>query len=240
MWIDLFGREVEPAAAKSQQFYLAELHWSPIYTEENSARANTVIAAGQRAGFDKIWCMCYDESLLSCFHESAFHSRTLPHSIPPMEPITLYITLLLAGFMLIGMELFIPGGILGIIGAVAWLVAAGVGMSKFETPWNMLSAFALLLMGVLTFVVWIKYFPKSRVGKILSLNESSADYKAHSTDDALPVGTAGEAVSTLRPSGIARFDGKRVDVVADGEWIEAGRPVKISSTADGHISVVKA
>ncbi len=157
-----------------------------------------------------------------------------------MEPITLYITLLLAGFMLIGMEIFIPGGILGSIGAVAWLVAAGIGMVKFESPWNMLSAFVLLLMGVLTFVVWIKYFPKSRVGRSLSLNESTADYKSHTTDDALPVGTVGEAISTLRPSGIARFDGKRVDVVADGEWIEAGHPIKISSTDDGHISVVKA
>lgn len=157
-----------------------------------------------------------------------------------MEPITLYITLLLAGFMLIGMEIFVPGGILGTIGAVAWLVAAGVGMAKFESPWNMLSAFALLLMGVLTFVIWIKYFPKSRVGKSLSLGDSTKDYKAHRHTEATPVGTVGQAVSTLRPSGIATFDGRRVDVVADGEWIEAGQPVKISSTSGGHISVVKA
>lgn len=157
-----------------------------------------------------------------------------------MEPLTLYITLLLAGFMLIGMEIFVPGGILGIIGSGAWLVAAGVGMVKFETPWNVLSAFVLLLMGVLTFVVWIKYFPKSRIGKSLSLAESTKAYKAHRTVDEYPVGTPGEAVSTLRPSGIARFEGQRVDVVADGEWIEAGQPVKISSTSDGHVSVVKA
>ncbi len=156
-----------------------------------------------------------------------------------MEPLTLYITLLLAGFMLIGMEIFVPGGILGSIGTVAWLVAAGVGMVKFETPWNVLSAFVLLLMGVLTFVVWIKYFPKSRMGKSLTLDDSTKNYKAHRTVDEYSVGTPGEAISTLRPSGIARFDGQRVDVVADGEWIEAGQPVKISSTTSGHISVVK-
>ena len=157
-----------------------------------------------------------------------------------MEPITLYITLLLAGFVLIGTEIFIPGGILGIIGSAAWLAAAIVGVRNFPAPWNMLSAFALLLFGILTFVVWIKFFPKSRVGKSLSLADSTKDYKSHSEVDEYPVGTVGEALSTLRPSGIARFDGKRVDVVADGEWIEAGQAVKISSTADGHISVVKA
>jgi membrane-bound serine protease (ClpP class) len=172
--------------------------------------------------------------------ESGFQSRTLAHTISRMEPITLYITLLLAGFMLIGMEIFVPGGILGIIGALAWLVAAGIGLSQFDSPWNMLSAFALLFMGALTFVVWIKYFPKSRIGKSLSLDASTKDYKAHTDVNDFPASTIGEAVSTLRPSGIARFDGKRLDVVADGEWIEAGQPVKISSTTGGHISVVKA
>lgn len=155
-----------------------------------------------------------------------------------MEPITLYFTLLLAGFVLIGMEIFIPGGVLGIFGTVAWTAAAVVGWRNFPEPWNMVSGFSLLLVGLLTFVVWIRYFPKSRVGKSLSLNESTASYKSHKMTE-LPVGTVGEAVSTLRPSGIVRFHGQRLDVVADGEWIEAGESVKISSTSGGHISVVK-
>ena len=156
-----------------------------------------------------------------------------------MNPITLYITLLFAGFLLIGMEIFIPGGILGIIGTIMWLIAAGVGLVHFSTPWNMLSAFTLLLMGVLTFVIWIKFFPKSRMGKMLTLEHDTKDYKAHDEIDTFVVGTTGEALSTLRPSGIARFEGRRVDVVADGEWIEAGQSIKISSTANGHISVIK-
>jgi len=156
-----------------------------------------------------------------------------------MEPITLYLTLLVAGFVLIGAEIFIPGGILGIFGSIAWIWAAGVGWRNFSDPWNMLSALFLLFAGVLTFVVWIKYFPKSRMGKTLSLGASTANCKSHIGSNVFPVGTVGEAVSTLRPSGIARFDGKRIDVVADGEWIEAGQPVNISSTAGGHVSVVK-
>jgi len=156
-----------------------------------------------------------------------------------MEPTSLYLTLLLVGFLLIGTEIFLPGGILGIFGSVAWLAAAIIGWRNFPEPWNVLSAMALFLAGVVTFVVWIKYFPKSRMGKILSLNASTKDYKSHSEISTFSVDTTGEAVSTLRPSGIARFDGRRIDVVADGEWIEAGQPVKISSTSDGHISVVK-
>ena len=156
-----------------------------------------------------------------------------------MEPITLYLTLLVAGFVLIGAEIFIPGGILGIFGSVAWVWAAVVGWRSFSEPWNMLSALALLFAGVLTFVVWIKYFPKTRMGKTLSLKATLADCKSNVAAKMFPVGMVGEAISTLRPSGIARFDGKRMDVVADGEWIEKGTPVKISSTEGGHVSVVK-
>ena len=156
-----------------------------------------------------------------------------------MEPISLYVTLLLAGFILIGTEIFIPGGILGILGGAAWISAAVVGWRSFPEPWNLLSACALLIVGILTFIIWIRYFPRSRVGRSLSLTDSTATYKAHSNDAGLEIGTVGEAVSTLRPSGIARFDGQRVDVVADGEWIEAGQPVKIASIEGGHISVVK-
>ncbi len=156
-----------------------------------------------------------------------------------MEPISIYLTLLLAGFVLIGMEIFIPGGILGIFGSVAWLIAAIMGWRNFPEPWNMVSALALLVFGILTFVVWIRYFPKSRIGTSLSLSSSTADYKSHASAE-VEVGAIGEAISTLRPSGIARFDGKRIDVVATGEWIEAGSKIKVSSTSGGHVSVVKA
>lgn len=155
-----------------------------------------------------------------------------------MDWATLYFSLLLAGFILIGTEIFIPGGILGVFGTAAWVAAAVIGWTRFPAPWNAVSAFALLLIGILTFIVWIRYFPKSRVGRSLSLQESTASYKAHKSPG-LPVGTVGKALSTLRPSGIAVFDGKRLDVVADGEWIEAGEAVKISSTSGGHVSVVK-
>ena len=156
-----------------------------------------------------------------------------------MEPITLYLTLLAVGFVLIGAEIFIPGGILGIFGSIAWTWAAVVGWRNFSEPWNMLSVLSILFAGILTFVIWIKYFPKSRMGKTLSLGADTANCKSHTNSKNLPIGTIGEAISTLRPSGIAQFDGKRIDVVADGEWIEAGQSIKISSTTGGHISVIK-
>jgi membrane-bound serine protease (ClpP class) len=34
-------------------------------------------------------------------------------------------------------------------------------------------------------------------------------------------------VTELRPSGAAEFDGERVDVTTDGEWLPAGTPVTV-------------
>jgi membrane-bound serine protease (ClpP class) len=45
-------------------------------------------------------------------------------------------------------------------------------------------------------------------------------------------------VSPLRPAGIADIDGKRVDVVSQGEWIDAGAPIDIMRV-DGNRIVVR-
>jgi len=156
-----------------------------------------------------------------------------------MEHLESYLTLLIIGFFLIGMELFVPGGILGIFGTIAWIAAAVIGYTRFDPPWNLLSTIALLSTGILTFIIWIRYFPKSRIGRSLALTENAASFKAHTIGRDIALGARGKALSDLRPSGVARIDGKRVDVVADGEWIEAGSSIKVVSTSGGHISVVK-
>ncbi len=43
------------------------------------------------------------------------------------------------------------------------------------------------------------------------------------------VGHTGVALSDLRPAGIARIDGQRIDVVTEGGWIAAGEPVEVLS-----------
>ena len=40
-------------------------------------------------------------------------------------------------------------------------------------------------------------------------------------------GHAGTAASYLRPAGIATIDGRRVDVLTEGEFIAAGTPIRV-------------
>ena len=153
-----------------------------------------------------------------------------------MEPTTLYSTLVLSGFVLIGMEIFIPGGLLGIIGALIWLAAAAVGYFQFDAPWNTLSAIGLLFLLILTFILWMRFFPKSRMGRGLVLSENLNHSQSH-TEPNIQIGATGKSLSNLRPAGIALIEGKRVDVMADADWIEAGKSVLVVAIQNATIMV---
>ncbi len=68
--------------------------------------------------------------------------------------------------------------------------------------------------------------------------EPSAAPQAPPSPDAGPaVGDSGRLVTDLRPAGRARIDGNLVDVVTRGEWIEAGREVRIVDVRGNRIVV---
>ena len=52
------------------------------------------------------------------------------------------------------------------------------------------------------------------------------------------IGREGVTLSELRPVGVGLFDGKRVDIIAEGEFIEEQTSVKIID-ARGHRIVVR-
>jgi membrane-bound ClpP family serine protease len=54
-----------------------------------------------------------------------------------------------------------------------------------------------------------------------------------------PIGTVGEVVSTLRPSGKAIFNDKLFDVISQGSFIEKGTKVIVIRTENGNIVVIE-
>jgi membrane-bound serine protease (ClpP class) len=52
------------------------------------------------------------------------------------------------------------------------------------------------------------------------------------------LGKIGVAISPLRPAGIALFEGERLDVVSDGDFIEKDIPVEITRV-DGYRLIVR-
>ena len=157
-----------------------------------------------------------------------------------MSPFSWYLALLAAGLLLIVAEVFIPGGVAGVVGGLALMGAMGLGLTAFPAPWGFLSAIAIVVFGGIGLLTWVQLFPRSRVGKRIALRTDGADQKTAAPDRGL-LGAAGEAATALRPAGIAVIAGKRYDVLAaGGEWIVAGAAIRVCALRDGQIHVCAA
>jgi membrane-bound serine protease (ClpP class) len=146
-----------------------------------------------------------------------------------------YFTLLICGLFLIGAEIFVPGGILGIFGAAALIGAIVIGFNIFPPVLGWLSLFLILALTAFVAFIWMKYFPKSPVGKALSLTQNIT--KKDQDDSLWKAGMKGTALSTLRPAGKALIEGRRADVIADGTWIEQNSAIEIIKVAGNRIYV---
>jgi membrane-bound serine protease (ClpP class) len=148
-----------------------------------------------------------------------------------------YLILLLAGLFLIGAEIYLPGGVIGILGVLSLLGAVVAGFFAFGTQGGFLSAIAIIVLSGICVIVWIKYFPRTGMGKLLTLSQDGKGFKSAAPGLQDLVNKDGIAQSILRPSGIALIDGQRIDVVAEGNWISNGARVRVVAVEGSRVVV---
>jgi membrane-bound serine protease (ClpP class) len=151
--------------------------------------------------------------------------------------------LVLAGFLLLAVELFVLPGF-GVAGAIGFLaMVAGVTlalMGPIPGPADVLVAIAamasaLTMTGVATWAV----VSRLRAGHPLLGGRLSGDeYRAVLARPELE-GVEGRALTDLRPAGTAEIAGERMDVVAEEGWVPAGSPVRVTRS-EGWRLVVRA
>jgi membrane-bound serine protease (ClpP class) len=154
-----------------------------------------------------------------------------------MNNITLLITLLASGALLIGAEIFVPGAVLGALGGVS-LFAAVIVAFGISSTCGFYTLFGVLILTVLTVAVWIKFFPRSGIGRKMTLSLDGSNFKSSASRQSL-LGQVGTTVSQLRPAGYALIDGKRRDVVTEGGIVEPNQPVKVVKVEGNRIVVRK-
>jgi membrane-bound serine protease (ClpP class) len=157
-----------------------------------------------------------------------------------LVPVGWVLTVALLGLLCIFAEVFLPGGVLGVLG---WLLI-GISFVGAYNFWNLTPPFFLFVAGfigagVLLYALAIKLMPKTAVGKLIFLRDTQKGYNVSVSSDRELVGKEGIALSYLRPSGVAVIDGKRVNVVADGEFIEQRSRIKVTEFRDNQLVVHK-
>ncbi len=150
------------------------------------------------------------------------------------------IVLFLAGLLLIAIEIFvIPGfGFTGITGITAIFASLFFIFPESSMAWTIIAS--VLVLSTIGTILLIKFFGTSYFWRRISLAESLTSETGYvsSKDYKNLVGKTGKTVSTLRPAGIADFDGERIDVVSEGGYIEADTNV-IVVKVEGRRVIVK-
>ena len=149
------------------------------------------------------------------------------------------IILQLVGVVVIIAEIILPSG--GIL-SIAALGVFGYSLFIVFNEISMTIGFSfvaadLILIPVLV-IVGLKLLAKSPVTlrKTLSRKEGVS---SQSSELESFVGTQGNAVTNLRPAGIAVINGKRVDVVTRGEYLEKDSAIIVTAVTGNQIIVRK-
>jgi len=148
---------------------------------------------------------------------------------------TVFITLLIiAGFISLAIEFFLVPGFS--VPGIAGIAMIGYGVYKAGAVYGFPGAFAALVGSAVLAVVLVRIVLKTGTVKAIGLDYNEKG--ATSARDYSPiVGKQGKALSDLRPSGIIVIEGKRYDVVTDGEYIEADSDVIVNKVEGARIIV---
>lgn len=148
------------------------------------------------------------------------------------------VLLFISGVILILLEIFLPGGIIGLLGLgaiIASLFLAAGSFTVMAVSLLIASAVSITAFILLTRVLGkrMKFFKK------LILNDSTnteSGYVSNQTRTDL-MGKVGVTFTPLRPAGTVIIDDERLDVVSEGSFTEKDKKVKVIKVEGSRIVV---
>lgn len=153
-----------------------------------------------------------------------------------MSDLTLVVLFLVAGFVLLISELVVVPGFtfFGIAGFVAYGIAFALAFSRLGVETTVVLFFGTTVAtGLLLYLAG-----RAGIWNRLVNRTSERGFGSQNPDMGSLVGTLGEVVAPLRPAGKIRSEGRTIDVVAEGGFVEAGIEVEVVRV-DGNRIVVR-
>lgn len=148
------------------------------------------------------------------------------------------LVLFVFGIALMLVEAFMPGfGVFGVSGLISTLVSIVLAAVSVQTGMVMLLV-SFLLAGVFSFFSFRFFASRGALRHIILSEEERVElgYTAPLDQQNL-VGLEGVALTTLRPSGAAEIEGRRIDVVSDGAYIPAGEKLIVDRVEGARVIV---
>ena len=156
--------------------------------------------------------------------------------------------LFVVGLLLVIADLFfITGfGLLAVPGLVLMFVRIFLSLMGRLDLWTWDTAGVALRPIMISFLltmviaaIMLKRLPKSTTWQRVVLNEQETGYHAAPEKHVLLEGKSGQAITDLRPGGTAEFDGQRVSVTTEGDFLEKNVDLRVVEVEGNRIVVRK-
>lgn len=142
------------------------------------------------------------------------------------------------GVLMLSLEIFLPGGVLGVMGALTMLAGTWIAFRDFGVTGGALGLVAALVLTALTFYLELAVLPRTRLGRGMLL-AAEVTGQASQPADSLLVGRPCVAATVLAPSGFVLVDGKRMEAFCRDGFVEAGSPLVVHSMDNFRLVVSK-
>jgi membrane-bound serine protease (ClpP class) len=130
-----------------------------------------------------------------------------------------------AGLLLLFLEMFLPGLVAGIAGAILLIIAVFMAYTDLGTEAGNLTLLLAVLASGGMWWWWATRFQHTRFGRSMTLE---AVGKGGAVADLTGfAGKDGSALTPLRPGGTVDIGGQRIDAITDGEFVEAGTAIHV-------------
>jgi len=146
--------------------------------------------------------------------------------------------LLGGGLLFLILEVFFPsGGLLGIGAAVC--LGSGAWTAYTHGDFSALMAYgaSVVILAPITILLGFKILPHTPFAKVIMLTPDPGKQVATERGLETLLGQHGEALTDLRPSGIAMIGDRRVDVVTRGIHLESGDSICVVKVEGNRVVV---
>ncbi len=148
------------------------------------------------------------------------------------------IFLLILGFVLIGIEMVLPGfGAPGISGIVSLITAVIMICDTVEQGLMMTVAIIVLAAIMLTVIMGLLSSKKVKTPIVLEAELNPSDAMLDSKDLEYLIGKVGKATTDLKPVGKGSFDGILLDVRSESAYLGKDSDIRISRIHENSIIV---
>lgn len=156
-----------------------------------------------------------------------------------MKPYILPLFLQMIGILVIIAEIFIPSlGLLTAIALTIFFYSLYLVFTTISTTAGMVIAGLDIILVPVLIIFGMKILAKSSLTLKRELSKQDGVVSQKEKFEAY-INMKGKSVTDLRPAGMAEISSQRVDVVTDGEYIDADTPIVVTGVSGNRIIVEK-